>query len=87
MLLLLDNHSSNASLVDLTGQMKVKEFALNYTSKHYPMDQGAIQAWETLHKTRLLSTRMDTMSDAELLHNPTKACKMKVPWTRSMGYY
>lgn len=63
-LLIMDNHSSHANLVDPRGQVTVLELPPNCTAKHQPCDAGIIAALKKIFRTLLLRIRVDTMNDA-----------------------
>lgn len=75
-LLIMDNHSSHANLVDPRGQVTVLELPPNCTAKHQPCDAGIIAALKKIFRTLLLRIRVDTMDDAANLR--TEAIRRKV---------
>ena len=50
-LLIMDNHSSHANLVEPRGQVTVLELSPNCTAKHQPADAGIIAALKKLFRT------------------------------------
>lgn len=75
-LLIMDNHSSHADLVDPKEQVKILELPPNCTSKHQPMDAGIIAAWKVRYRTKLLGIRVDTMTSAAQLREQAKERKV-----------
>lgn len=75
-LLIMDNHSSHADLVDPREQVTILELPPNRTSKHQPMDAGIIQAWKVRYRTKLLEIRVNTMSSAAQLRKQAKERKV-----------
>ena len=67
-LLLMDNHSSHADLVDPQGNVRVTEYPPNCTAKHQPMDRGIIAATKKITKTRYLAARVAMMEAVPKLH-------------------
>ena len=75
-LLIMDNHSSHANLVDPRGQVTVLELPPNCTAKHQPADAGIIAALKKLFRTLLLRIRVDTMNSATQLRAEAKRRKV-----------
>lgn len=75
-LLIMDNHSSHADLVDPREQVTILELPPNCTSKHQPMDAGIIAAWKLRVRTKLLAVRVDTMASAPQLREQAKKRKV-----------
>lgn len=71
-LLIMDNHSSHADLVDPRGQVKILALPPNCTAKHQPADAGIIAALKKLYRTKLLSARVNTMASAPQLREEAK---------------
>jgi hypothetical protein len=66
-LLIMDNHSSHANLVDPRGQVTILELPPHCTAKHQPCDAGIIAALKKIFRTLLLRIRVDTMNEAAQL--------------------
>lgn len=75
-LLIMDNHSSHANLVDPRGQVTILELPPNCTAKHQPCDAGIIAALKKIYRTLLLRIRVDTMNDAAQLRADAKRRKV-----------
>ncbi|CAB1101671.1 unnamed protein product [Ectocarpus sp. CCAP 1310/34] len=75
-LLIMDNHSSHADLVDPKEQLKILELPPNCTRKHQPRDAGIIAAWKVRYRTKLLGIRVDTMTSAAQLREQAKERKV-----------
>ncbi|CAB1107275.1 unnamed protein product [Ectocarpus sp. CCAP 1310/34] len=75
-LLIMDNHSSHADLVDTKEQVKIRELPPNCTSKHQPMDAGIIAAWKVRYRAKLLGIRVDTMTSTTQLREQAKERKV-----------
>ena len=71
-LLIMDNDSSHANLVDPREQVTVVELPSNCTAKHEPADAGIIAALKKRFRTWLLRTRVDTMNSAAQLRGEAK---------------
>lgn len=72
-LLLVENHSIHADLVDPRNQVTVKEFPPHCARKHQPMNQGVIASWKRHYKTDLLKVRVDTIESAPKLREQARA--------------